>query len=90
MTSEADRSEIDIKTASRAVNRPFFQAPKRENFRWPFGVFPVSRGILGRFPVRECPPLLVLDPAFIVAAGWSTRRDRFSDESFRLRDVQFN
>jgi hypothetical protein len=51
--------------------------------------FPVSRGIPARFTPAECPPLFVLVRVSPGSPPRSTQRGRFSDEPFRVRDVQF-
>src|SRR5690348_2150792 len=38
----------------------------------------------------ECPPLLLLFGVFTAGRRWSRRGSRFSDEPFRVRDIQFN
>ena len=60
-TSEADRSEIDIETAYRAVNSQSVQAPyKRTIPAGPSGWFPVSRGTPAGSSGQEMPPALSL------------------------------
>ncbi len=39
---------------------------------------------------RKCPPLLLLSEVFPAMARRSTRRGRFSDEPFGVRDIQFD
>ena len=42
------------------------------------------------FPQAECPPLLLLSKVSPGDRSGSTRRGRFSDEPFRVRDIQFH
>src|SRR5438874_3070621 len=63
----------------------------REYFRFsPLGNCPSRVAFLLILGTAECPPLLLL---WRVSPSWpprSTRTGRFSDEPFRLRDIQFD
>src|SRR5205809_4896585 len=63
----------------------------REYFRFsPRGNFPSRVASLLLLTQAECPPLLLLNRVSPARATGSSRSGRFSDEPFRVRDIQFD
>src|SRR5438270_11677242 len=63
----------------------------REYFRFsPLGNYPSRVASLLILGTAECPPLLLLWRVSPARRPRSTRTGRFSDEPFRLRDIQFD
>ena len=90
-TSSADLNDTNMKSEFSAVNRQT-GASHRVRKR------AIAPGVDSPSCVAPAPgsfrsdgaPRSVLSPVFPVGGQGSTRMDRFSDESFRLRDIQFN
>lgn len=88
--SSAERTEANIRTVNYAVN---FEWARQKTMR----ILPLATVVIPRLAwhfeqlyARKMPPALSLVTEFLRSGRGSTRRGRFSDESFGVCDVQFN